>query len=103
MEDDAVEKARKNLWYKNQFRLGDEVLTVLCLLPSSERRVIKADWWHGKGKQVSILAIEENGNFFLRHPSGEVLYWNHSEQKDIAVAKSVVEFVRSFEEGDLGY
>ena len=101
MENDAVEKARKELWHKNRFRYGDELLTVVCLLPPEDARPLKAEWW--RGKEVNLIAVEENGNFFLRHCDGTVRYWRHAEQEDEIVAKSVREFVSLFEASDRGF
>lgn len=101
MEDAAVEKARQNLWTRNKIRLGDQTLVVACLIRPEDTRPLNAPWWHGKA--VSLIGVEENGNFFLRHCDGTVRYWDHSKQDDEIIAKSVRDFVAALEPADLRF
>jgi hypothetical protein len=48
-------------------------------------------------QQVSIIGVDLDGNFFLRHSGGAVLYWDHRLQTDTVVASSVREFVERIE------
>lgn len=91
MEDEALERARKWLFEKRNVRHGDRTLAVACLIRGEDIRPLDGTWW--RGKQVSLLGIDLNGNLFLRHSDGSVRYWDHSLQKDEIIAKSVREFV----------
>ena len=99
MEDDAVERARVNLWAKNRFRHGDTTLIVACLIRPEDTRPLRVPWW--RGKEVYLIGVEENGNFFLRHCDGSVRYWDHRKQQDEVIAKSVNDFVGALEKADI--
>jgi hypothetical protein len=57
---------------------------------------LEAYWW--RGKQVHIVAVDVDGNFFLRHCDGSVRYWDHSKKEDVVAFKSVKEFASAFKE-----
>ena len=95
MQDDAVENARKNLWPNNTYRHGDEALVVACLIRPEDTRPLHAPWW--RGKEVYLIGVEENGNFFLHHCDGSIRYWDHATQKDTVIAKSIKAFVTALE------
>jgi hypothetical protein len=59
-----------------------------------------AKWW--RGKSVTIIGVDVDGNFFLRHCDGSVRYWEHSKQSDCVVAKSVKEFASRLREDSAG-
>jgi hypothetical protein len=95
MKTDPLPKAINNLGVWRIFRHGGTEYRIACLLRDEDTRPLRAPWW--KGKEVSIIAADLSGNFFLRHCDGTVRYWNHSTQTDLVVAASVREFVSSFE------
>ncbi len=99
MEDEAIDTARNDLWTKNRFRCGDKTLVVACLIRPEDTRPLHVSWW--RGKEVYLIGVEECGNFFLRHCDGTVRYWDHSEQSDTVIAKSVRDFVTALEPSDL--
>jgi len=94
-ESEYIAKAVKNLGICNQFRLGERVLTIACLLRDNDRRPLRAPWW--RKKESYIIAADIDGNFFLRHCDGSVRYWDHKLQSDCIVAASVSEFISKIE------
>ena len=98
-EDEAVEKARKNLWAKNKIQAGDKTVVVACLIRPEDTRPLHAPWW--RGKEVYLIGADIDGNFFLRHCDGTVRLWDHSKQVDEVIAKSVREFATSLQPADI--
>ncbi len=98
MKDDSIERAIKNLWLKRTFYHGEKKLIVACLLRSDDYRPLKAPWW--RGKEVYLMGVDLNGNFFLRHCDGSVRYWDHAKQADEVVSSSVKDFVNHLREDD---
>lgn len=70
-------------------------MTIALLVRDADMRPLDAPWW--RGKQVSIIAVDLDGNFFLRHSGGAVLYWDHRLQTETVVAPRVREFVERIE------
>src|SRR4051812_54400 len=95
-QSDPIEKAIKNLGWRNKIRCGDRVVQIVCLVRESDRRPLEAEWWHGKS--VSVIGAALNGDFFLRHCDGSVRLWEHNSKSDTIVAPSVREFVLRIEE-----
>ena len=81
------------LYIANAFRHGDRVIRIVFLLPDSLWRPLRASWW--KGKEVSIIGGDENGNYLLRHSGGSVLLWEHARATDEVLAPSVDAFLSS--------
>lgn len=92
-QNEAVERAIKRLWDKNLFPFHDGFLKIIHILPPFSSRPLRMSWW--RGRDVSLIAIEENGNFFLRHCDGSVRYWIHADQRSEVVTASVKGFVRA--------
>lgn len=92
--EEALEKAKAELWMKPMTEFNGRAYQVVAILPNSPP--LDADWW--KGKQVHLRAVEVNGNFFLRHCDGSVRYWEHATQKEVVAFKSEREFAVSFKE-----
>ena len=86
-----LDEAVKNLGVKNILRIGERQFTLACLIREDDKRPLKADWW--KGKEVSIIAVDIDGNFFLRHCDGSVRYWNHQSKTEEVVSPSVKSFI----------
>jgi hypothetical protein len=78
------------LYLANAFRFGERTIRVVFLLPESLWRPLRASWW--RGKEVSIIGGDENGNYLLRHSDGSVGLWDHARQVDEIVAPSVNAF-----------
>jgi hypothetical protein len=91
MTNDFLDEAVKNLGVKNRFQVGERQIILACLLREDDWRPLLAEWW--KGKQVSIIAADIDGNFFLSHSDGSVRYWNHQTKTDEVVSSSVKSFI----------
>jgi len=87
--DEFLEKAAANIAFTPIFEFEDKEIHVVCLLSWSPPLV--AHWY--SGKQASILAVDVDGNFFLRLSGGAVSYWNHAAKKSVEISPSVREFV----------
>ncbi len=94
--DPIINKAIRHLGIKRFFYHGDRRFVVAFLLRPEDIRPLDAPWW--RGKQVSIIGGDLNGNFFLRHPDGSVRYWDHAKQVDEVVSPSVRQFAWSITE-----
>lgn len=53
--------------------------------------------WH-KGSEVHIIAVDVNGNFFLRDASGAVNFWDHSSQDMSLITSSIKTFAALIKE-----
>jgi hypothetical protein len=83
-----LQKAALEIGLKPIFELEGRSVHVVGVFAWSPP--LKAKWW--RGKEVTIIAVDVDGNFFLRHSDGGVRYWEHAKQADTVVAKSVKEF-----------
>lgn len=93
-----LDKAIQNLGIKRSVNIEGHSVNLACLLRDEDTRPFQAKWW--KGKQSTLLAVDDDGNFFLRHSGGYVIYWSHAEQSEKIVAKSVSDFVQMIEQGE---
>jgi hypothetical protein len=82
---------RAKLCLADTFRHGDRRVRVLFLLPESLWRPLEASWW--RGKEASIIAGDERGNYILRHCDGSVRLWDHARGADEVLASSVRAFL----------
>lgn len=98
MKNATLDKAADNLRANRRFRFKGKDLVVVHLVRSRDLRPLHVSWW--KGKEVSFLGVESNGNFLLRHCDGSVRLWIHAEQSDHILAKSVSDFVMGLEPDD---
>jgi hypothetical protein len=94
MNDEHLQKAAKWIGVKPIFEFGGREVHVVCVIPWSPPLI--AEWW--RGKEVSIIAADVDGNFFLGHCDGSVRFWEHSKRSDVVVAKSVKEFASGLRE-----
>ncbi|WP_147448086.1 SMI1/KNR4 family protein [Solirubrobacter pauli] len=92
-EPTEVDRAIALLVLNHWVTVGGTEVDVALLVRDRDVRPLTAPWW--TGKQVSVVAVDVNGNFFLRHPGGSVLYWHHINATEFVVASSVREFLRS--------
>lgn len=72
------------------YTIGERLVRVLFLMPTSMWRPLRVSWW--KGKEVSIIGGDEHGNYLLRHCDGSVRLWNHAVAADEVLAPSVRAF-----------
>lgn len=93
-----IEKAIKNLGVERTVRIDDSKVQLACLIRPDDRRPFQAPWW--KGKQCYLVAVDDDGNFFLRHPGGSIIYWNHKKQEEQTIARSEDDFLGMIEWGD---
>lgn len=49
--------------------------------------------WYDK-KLMTVMAIDDVGNFYYRYPDGSIRYFVHSRQEEITIAKSEKEFLK---------
>jgi hypothetical protein len=94
LSDPVLEKAASRIGVTPIFDLGSREIHVVGLLSWSPPLI--ATWW--RGKSVTIIGVDVDGNFFLRHSDGSVRFWEHAKKSDIVVAKSVQEFVSRLRE-----
>ena len=92
---DPIDKTIARMAPHGKIRHAGRDLTVAFLLRTSDTKPLDAPWW--RGKEVSIIGSDLDGNFSLRHCSGAVLLWNHAKQKEEEIARSVKEFVERIE------
>ncbi|MGN7437244.1 MAG: hypothetical protein ACTHOO_01275 [Alcanivorax sp.] len=91
-----LEKAVKLLPLNDTFALEDRKAQIVAIMP--DMRPLDAPWW--TGKEVYLIAVDVDGNFFLRHCDGSVRYWDHKTQTDVTVSKSLKEFVKLISKRD---
>jgi hypothetical protein len=84
---DPMEKAIKNIGWRNKIRCGDHVIQIACLLRHNDGRPLVADWW--RAKEVCVIGAAINGDFFLRHCDESVRVWEHSSKIDSIVAPAL--------------
>jgi hypothetical protein len=98
MSDPALEKAAARIGINPIFDLDGREIHVVGVMSWSPPLV--AQWW--RGKQVTIVAVDVDGNFFLRHSDGSVRYWEHAKKSDSVAAKSVKQFASMLREDTNG-
>ncbi|MFC6634289.1 hypothetical protein [Microbulbifer taiwanensis] len=92
-----IESVIKNLGVKRVVDLGGTEVRLACLLREEDRRTFQAEWW--RGKQSSLIAVDDNGNFFLRHSGGHILHIDQQDKSEALVAKSETEFLNMIKLG----
>lgn len=91
MDPKQLTNAIKNLGFKRTIDLKDEKIKLACLLQEEDRRPFQAHWW--KGKQSYLIAVDDNGNFYLRHSGGYIFRTNRETPQEEILAKSEGEFL----------
>ena len=94
MSEELLQKVQENIGFINYVEFEGGSYQILAVMPKSPP--LEAYWWHGK--QVHVIAVDVDGNLFLRHCDGSVRYWSHSEKKDIVAFRSLKEFTAAFRE-----
>ena len=87
-----MDRAVKDLGVRRTFRHGPHNIEIAALVRVADWRPLQAPWW--RGKEVSVIGVDLEGNFILGHCDGSVRYWQHSLQADTVLASSVDEFLR---------
>ena len=85
------DKAVDAFWQHDYISVDGHGINIALLVRTRDWVPLRAKWW--RGKEVSVIGADVDGNFFLRHGDGSVRYWSHVSQSDKVVAKSVNEFV----------
>jgi hypothetical protein len=98
VSEPALEKAASSIGVKPILDVDGREIHVVGIFAWSPPLIAK--WW--RGKQVTIIGVDVDGNFFLRHSDGSVRYWEHSKKSDSVVAKSVKEFASKLREDTNG-
>jgi len=91
-DDEAIDRARAHFWKRSYPVDSDKTFTIAILIRAEDWRPLDAPWW--RGKEVSIIGADTDGNFLLRHCDGSVRHWDHKRQADEVIASGVVEFCR---------
>jgi hypothetical protein len=94
ISDPLLEKAASQIGLKPIIDLDGRELHVVGIFSWSPPLI--ARWW--RGKAVTIVGVDVDGNFFLRHSDGSVRFWEHSKKAETTVAKSVREFCSKLRE-----
>jgi hypothetical protein len=88
--DEQFDRAVDNVGWRRTVHIGHRTIQIACLIRTGDWRPLKAPWW--RGKEVTVVGADIDGNFFLRHCDGSIRHWDHRLQKDEIVAKSAGEF-----------
>lgn len=83
-----LESAASQIGLKPIFEIDGREIHVVGIFGWSPPLI--ARWW--RGKEVTIIGVDVDGNFFLRHSDGSVRFWEHVRNSEFVVAKSVREF-----------
>jgi hypothetical protein len=86
----SFDKAAGAFWQHDYISVDGRGINVALLVRTKDWVPLRAEWWNGK--EVSVIGVDVDGNFFLRHCDGSVRYRNHASQSHKVVAKSVNEF-----------
>ena len=92
--DKYLEKAKAQLFLRPIIELNGVDIQIVLIIDHSPP--LEAFWY--KGKQAHIIAVDVEGNFFLRQSSGAVKYWRHKTKSLEDVTISVKDFVASLRE-----
>lgn len=90
-----LDKAINNLGLKRKYSYNGVNYVISFLVRDSDQRPLSAPWW--KDKSATIIGADINGNFFIHHCNGKVLYWNHAEKNSVAIANSLKDFLNGLE------
>jgi len=86
-----LEKAIHNLGLKRTIHFNNQVFKLVCLIREEDKRPFQATWW--KKKEVTLIAVDERGHFFLRHANGSVFSLDPVTKKEESIVKSEKEFI----------
>ena len=91
MNPKQLENSIKNLGIKRVINFNGTELKLACLLRQEDRRPFQAEWW--KGKQSYMVAVDDNGHFYLRHCGGCIFKIDPVTQQQETLAKNEEEFL----------
>jgi len=91
MNPKQLENSIKNLGIKRVINFNGTVLKLACLLREEDRRPFQAEWW--KGKQSYMIAVDDNGHFYLRHCGGYIFKVDPVTKQQEILAKNEEEFL----------
>lgn len=91
MDPKQLENTIHNLGIKRTINFNGKIIKLACLLREEDRRPFQADWW--KGKQSYLVAVDDNGNFILRHSGGYIFRIQPADMEEEILAKSEGEFI----------
>jgi len=90
-----LEKIIHNLGFKRTIHHNGQLLKLVCLIREEDRRPFQADWY--KGKESYLIAVDENGHFFLRHSGGYIFKLDPVTKEEERIAKSETNFLNSID------
>ncbi len=90
-----LEKTIHNLGHKRTIRHNEQLLKLVCLIRTEDRRPFQADWY--KGKESYLIGVDENGHFFLRDSGGSVFKLDPLTQEKEHMARSETNFLNNIE------
>lgn len=88
-------KAKALLSLKSVLYLGGKAIKLVAVLDNEP--TFSADWH--VGKDMHLIAVDENGHFFFRMSSGMVAYWQHDTKTLEVITPSIKAFVALLKEG----
>ncbi|MDH2381615.1 hypothetical protein [Bradyrhizobium sp. CER78] len=91
-DNEAIERVRSDGRQKTFAISPDREIKIAFLIRGDDWLPLRAPWW--RGKDVSIIGADLDGNFILRHCDGSVRLWDHSEHADEILASGVVDFCK---------
>ncbi|MEW7280379.1 hypothetical protein ABW636_17445 [Aquimarina sp. 2201CG1-2-11] len=86
-----LEQTINNLGVKGTIQHNGQRIRLVCLIHTKDRRPFQADWY--KGKESYLVAVDENGHFFLRHSGGYIFKLDPNTKKEEQIAKGENEFI----------
>ena len=90
-----LERTINNLGVKGTIQHNGERIRLVCLIRAEDRRPFQAIWY--SEKEAYLVAVDENGHFFLRHSGGYIFKLDSITQKEEHIAKSETDFLRSID------
>ncbi len=92
---DPIQKAKGDLWRTHNVSIGGSTSQIVLLIPANERIPFEVQWW--RKKEASIVAVDIDGNFFLRYCDGSILLLKQGSKSLQMIAKSEKEFISMIE------
>jgi hypothetical protein len=91
MKAKQLEKCIQNLGVRRSISFEGSVFKLACLVRDEDRRPFQAPWY--KGKQSYLVAVDDDGNFYLRHSGGYIFRASPNSSEQLTIAKSEEEFL----------
>jgi hypothetical protein len=90
-----LNNAIENIGLKRKYIHQGISYVIAFLIREEDQRPLSAPWW--RGKSASVVGADINGNFFLHHCSGTVLFWDHVAKEETLIANSLMEFLNGLQ------